>query len=254
MNRAVSDTLGFVFAFALVTASVGAVYVSGIDGLQNAQRDEQLRNMERAFDVVDDNFRDIRAGGAPSRASEIKLPGGTLEFLDSTRITIQTNGTGCVGGCSRLNNTTTMNPRPVAYTDGDTRIVAVAGAVFRTGPGGSVMLSDPGWVRGPERALIPGFVTYPSGDRTSLGGDATVLLVAHAQSREATERIRSGSGRGLRVNATVRTVRADAWRRYFESEGYDITRYDETEEVVSAEFETERVYISETVVGLEIER
>lgn len=257
MNRAVSDTLGFVFAFALVTASVGVVYTAGIDGLRDVRRSEQLHNMERAFDVVDENLRDVHAEGAPSRASEIKLPGGTLEFLNPMEITVQTNatrtdGTGCSGGCAALNNTTSLDPVPIAYTDGETQIVYAAGAVFRTDGDRTAMLSEPGWVTDSERALLHGIETDATG-RTSLGGDTTVLLVAREESSRVAQQVRSGSEYTLTVNVTVRTVRADAWKRYFESRGYD-TEYDASRNVVSGEFETQRVYVSKTDIAVEIER
>jgi len=258
VNRAVSDTLGFVFVFALVTASVGVVYTSGIDGLRDARQSEQLRNMERAFDVIDENLRDVHAEGAPSRASEIKLPGGTIEFLNPVEIEVQTNatradGAGCSGGCAAFNNSTTADPVPIAYTDGDTRIVYAAGAVFRTDGDRTAMLSEPGWVVDDERALVRGIETDAVGDRTSLGGDTTVLLVAREQSRAVAQQVRTGSEYTLTVNVTVRTVRADAWNRYFEARGFD-TEYDAEANVVSAEFETERVYVSKTDIAVEIER
>jgi len=62
--------MGFVFAFALVTASVGVVYTTGIGGLEDARENEQVTNAVRAFDVLHDNIEDVTREDAPSRATE----------------------------------------------------------------------------------------------------------------------------------------------------------------------------------------
>ncbi|MFC7136780.1 hypothetical protein ACFQRB_10335 [Halobaculum litoreum] len=75
MTRAQSDAIGFVLVFSLIVLTVGTVYAAGYPALQDLRSDEQLENMERAFEVLDDNVDDMAREGAPSRATEIKLNG-----------------------------------------------------------------------------------------------------------------------------------------------------------------------------------
>jgi len=54
-RRAVSDVVGYVLVFSLVSLTVGVVSVAGVGALQDARDVEQANNAERAFDVLGDN-------------------------------------------------------------------------------------------------------------------------------------------------------------------------------------------------------
>ncbi|MFC6988243.1 hypothetical protein ACFQJD_05030 [Haloplanus sp. GCM10025708] len=87
-DRAVSDVVGFVLVFSLIITSVGVVTVFGISTLEDARTDERINNAERAFDVLADNFDDIARGGAPSRATEIKLAETSLTLAETVDLSV----------------------------------------------------------------------------------------------------------------------------------------------------------------------
>lgn len=72
-DRGVSDTLGFVFVFAIILSTVAVVTTIGMAGLQDTRDVERVNNAERAFDILGDNMEDIADRGAPSRATEVKV-------------------------------------------------------------------------------------------------------------------------------------------------------------------------------------
>lgn len=253
-DRAVSETLGFVLAFALVVGTVGAVYTFGIDGLQDAQQDEQINNAARAFDVLADNMADVYLHGAPSRATEISLAGATLSIGDPITVTVT-----AVNTSDPLDNTSvSMHPRPLVYSGiQDSRLVYVGGSVLRSDRDASVMLIEPGWIVTRRTAVIPFVHTYPTGGITRMSGDSTVLVVAHRQSNQLVGQLSTEMGPGnpdARVNVTVESPRAIAWKRYFEAQGYDAIDGDVTDETITYQFTTDRVYVSETTVELRLRR
>jgi hypothetical protein len=249
-ERAVSETMGFVFAFALVTVTVASVYTFGMAGLLDAQQGEQVNNAERAFDVLADNVADVHGGDAPSRATEISLAGATLSIGEPITVTVE-----AVNSTNSSDNTTvSMHPRPIVYSGvQDTTIVYVAGAVVRTDGDTSLMSVEPNVVATDRNAVVPFVHTYPSGGIDSLGGDATVLVVAREQSSKLARQFRTGTAAGdpdARVNVTVESPRAAAWGRYFESEGFVAVDGDPSDGTVTYQFSTDRLFVPET--GIEV--
>lgn len=250
-DRGASEVLGFVFAFALVTATVASVYTIGIAGLQDAQRDEQVHNAERAFDVLADNVADVYRDGAPSRATEISLAGATLSVGEPITVTVE-----MVNESNPLENATvSMSPRPIVYSGIlDSTLVYVAGAVVRTDRDASLMVSEPGYVVTDRTAVVPFVHTYRGDGATSLAGDSTILVVARQQNSKLASELATGTDSGdpdVRVNVTVESPRASAWGRYFESQGFDAVDADSSDGVVTYQFLTDRAFVPET--GIEIE-
>jgi len=250
-SRAVSETIGFVLAFALVTASVGVVYTTGIGGLEDAREDEQVTNAVRAFEVLADNVADVRRQGAPSRATELKLNGASIGFGDPVRFTVQVNYTD-----SDANDTFVASTRPLVYEDAGGEVVYSGGATFRVSDDWAAMRVEPGFVVDDRRSLVPLLVTYPQGDGDGIGGDSTVLVVAHRQPSGSTGEFDTGldDPGEARVNVTVESPRADAWGRYFDEEGMTAIDGDASDGAVTYQFYTERLVVPETVVEFEVTR
>ncbi|MFC7080622.1 DUF7289 family protein [Halorussus caseinilyticus] len=253
-RRGVSETIGFVFVFALVTASIGVVYTTGIGGLEDAREDEQLTNAVRAFDVLADNVGDVTSEGAPSRATELKLSGASVGFGDPVGITVQVNDTD-----SDANLTYTQTTRPLVYDAPAGQVVYSAGATFRVDGGDAAMRSEPGLVVTDRQSVVPLVVTYPASDSGGVGGSSTVLVVAHRQSVELGGRFDTGPDPAdeARVNVTVNSPRAAAWGRYFESLGMsppnsNPAAADPSDGEVTYQFFTDRLLVPESVVEFEI--
>lgn len=248
-RRAVSDLVGFALVFALVTASIAMVYVAGIQGLQDARRDEQLRNVERAFDVFDDNVEDIHRRDAPSRATEISLLNGQMTYGRAVNVTVHVEDT--------LNNsdnrTVTAAIRPVVYASAtdDTEIVYTMGAVLRDDGASATMLSEPGFSTDGRRAVLPLVVTHQRADtRTGLGGSTTILVVAFRQSKSPGTPFVTNASAQANVSITVESPRVDAWKAYFESQGYSAHDPGVGDGEVTYYFRTDRLYVPRTQIEI----
>ena len=248
-DRGVSEALGFVLVFALVTATIGIVYATGISSLHAAQQAEKVNNVERAFDVFADNVEDLHRSGTPSRATEVKLAGGALGTGEPVVIQVAAVQ---VGSPSR-NATYSVSYEPVVYeAESGTKLSYTGGAVVRSNSRGAVMLSEPGWIVGPNRSVIPLISTH--GGDGGVAGEGAVLIVAQRRSRSLQGPFEAGTGSTVRVNVTVTSPRVAVWKQYMEDQGYDPVDASVDNSNVTYQFETDTLYVPKTAVRVEFDR
>lgn len=200
-DRGVSETIGFVLVFALIATTIAVTFTVGLGGLEDAQLAERDSNVERAFDVLHDNFNDLSRDGVPSRATELRLGGGELRFADDSTFRILDSN-----GASVERSSTSI----VYSGAGETEIRYEHGAVIRRDGGGSFMIREPDLLFG-ETTMI-GFVDVGREGTERVGGDRTVLV--------RTERPGDRTATELTGNVTIRVrgPTVDAWTRYFEEQ------------------------------------
>lgn len=252
-NRGVSDVIGFVLIVSIVLTTVGAVYVTGFSGLEDARQAEAANNVERAFDVFDDNMADIYRSGAPNRATEFKLSDSQIG-VGSTSTTIEVEITG------NSNDEGAVDVNPVTYTmqDGDTRYVYELGAVFRENRDGAVMIEEPPFLFEQDRTVLQ-YVVTRSQTSQSRAGSTTVLVRGERTSRVVKQTPRVGvDGYGAELTVTTTPKRAPAWERYLESEigwtsACTIVGSNEVECDLSPSNSPDKLYITSTGIELEIE-
>lgn len=210
-DRAVSEVLGFVLTFSLITMTVVIVFAVGFGGLQDAQRTEQVNNVERAFDVLTTNVDEVHREGAPSRSTEMRLSGGTLAYGDPVTVTVDTSEW-------EPDEALEFETRPLIYRNGDTEIVYELGGVIRTDGDHNVLLSDPPLVVG-DRSTLPLLVTTTPGDQNSISGQRTVLVTSSHQRTDLVQLPPDPS-----VTVSIESPRADAWERYLKRTGFDVEK------------------------------
>ncbi|PAU84887.1 hypothetical protein CK500_05055 [Halorubrum salipaludis] len=251
-ERGVSDVVGYILVFSLITITIGTVFAVGISGVEDRREAERVDNVERAFEVFDDNLRDIQRYGDPNRATEVRLAGGTLSVTGETRFTLaNTSDPGEVDN----RTVAAWTSRPLAYRDGGTTIAYDAGALVRGDGDGSVMLSEPRFVAADDRTTIPivALVRGSGGDSVAGEGTVQITTVEDATTNSETERF---EGDGETLYLWVETEHPDAWGRYFEeTDGFGNATPAGTEGVAVAELgHSETVYVRETVRIIELRR
>ncbi|SIR73688.1 DUF7289 family protein [Natronorubrum thiooxidans] len=96
-DRAVSEVIAFVLVFAIILGSVGILYSTGFQAMDDYQENEQLVNAERAMDALADNFNDVmRYNGVNQRYGELSLRDGTITTSDSgtkLNLSVEIDGT-----------------------------------------------------------------------------------------------------------------------------------------------------------------
>lgn len=203
MDRAVSDVLGYVLVFTLITTSVALVTVAGTDSLSNVRDAEQFENAHRVFDVLDANVDDHIEAQADRRATEIRLEDASLGFGDPVEINVSVAGVGY--------NRTSLDP--IVYRQGDDRSIAYSsGAILRGDPGGTIMTAGPPFRFGEETIITFVETRGRSGD---LSGSGRVLL----RTQRATQSLHTYDNDGpFEVTVNVTTARTDAWERWMEDQ------------------------------------
>ena len=210
-DRAVSEVLGFVLIFALITSAVALTYVVGFEGLSATRDYERVNNAERAFEVLADNVDDIGRDRAPSRATEIKLYEAGLRIGDPVVV----NVTGARVGDPAVNFSAEYEINPVVYdADTGTTLVYSGGAVIRSEGGSSVMVRRPHAIVEDDRVVFPLIQTRSAGG--SVSGSSTALI---RTSHSGTEMAVGANEGTYDLSINVTTERTTVWRRYFESQG-----------------------------------
>ncbi|MDB2237258.1 hypothetical protein PN419_01175 [Halorubrum ezzemoulense] len=203
-DRGVSETVGFVLVFALITSTIAVTFTVGLGGLEDAQLAERDDNVERAFDVLHDNFNDIGRDGVPSRATELRLGGGRLAFDRVSEFRLNDTGT----------ETAIVEGGSITYYGaGDTRIVYENGAVFRMEGNDGVMVKEPDLLVG-DTIVYSLYGLSPPAE--SVSGDRTVLVVAERTDREVAIDDRTAD---QNVTLAINSTQATVWKRYYD--GFD---------------------------------
>ncbi|WP_280586948.1 hypothetical protein [Halorubrum sp. Boch-26] len=251
-DRGVSDVVGYILVFSLITITIGTVFAVGITGVEDRREAERVANVERAFDVLDDNLRDVQRYDDPSRATEIRLAGGTLSVSEETRVVLANTS-----DPDALDNRTLdqWSSRTIAYEEGDTTIAYEAGALVRGDGDGSVMLSEPRFVAADGRTTLPVVALLRGGGEEGVTGDGTVQITVAEDSNADSETARFGAASGETLYLWVETDHPDAWARYFErADGFNDATPAGTDGLAAAELShDDLVYVRETVriVGLQ---
>ncbi|MFC5136174.1 MULTISPECIES: DUF7289 family protein [Haloferacaceae] len=264
-DRGVSDVVGYVLVFALVTATITSVFAIGMGGIEDRRDAERVENVERAFDVLDDNLRDLERYGDPSRATEVRLSGGELSLSSKTNVTIEQvddNGT-------RISeNVTEVNSSAVTYTRGETTIGYDMGARFRTDGDTTLFRSEPRFVSAegePNRTVIPIVRTRPGDGPETATGDGTVQISASVGEVKRFEYPEDGIDPDeideideigeIRIRIRIESPRADAWERYLDDteEVFSNVSADENEVVATVDRD-EAVYVRVIVVNVSYRR
>jgi hypothetical protein len=210
-RRAVSETLGFVFAFALIVTTTGIVFTVGQGGLQDAQDQERLNNAERAMDVLAQNMNDLNRRSVPSRATEIRLSEASIAHGDPVTFNVTGNST------SARNFSSQIILNPIVYRGGpndDTLLAYSNGAVIRDQPDGQVTLVRPNFRLTNETVLLPLVATIPEAGRSQVGGSTTVLVrgrVPSTPTNPATSNLVVARSAPYDVTVNVTSPRAEAW-------------------------------------------
>ena len=248
-DRAVSDVVGYILVFSLITITIGTVFAVGITGVEDRREAERVANVERAFDVFDDNLRDIQRYGDPSRATEIRLAGGTLATSGETRFALVNSTDPAVA--ANATDGSSIETNSLVYRDGETTIAYEAGALVRGDGDGSVLLSGPRFVAADGRTTIP-IIGLESGSDDSVSGDGTVQVTVAVPEKYRGRYERSPDSSETTVFTPssdetylhVETDHPEAWREYFaRPNGFDPIDVDADGVAVARLREDEEIYV-----------
>lgn len=240
-ERAVSEVVSFVLVFSLIVVAVGAIYATGLGGVQGARQTEQVTNAQRAFDVLADNLGDLADTGAPSRATSVKLADASLSFGNPVTVTVTPGPDTAI----------TRRTHPITYraNGGGGAVSYVHGAVIRSDHSGSAVTHPPAFHPG-NTTMLTLVIVDPQG-RRSVGGSAQVLVRASRTNRT----VRTYRTTDHTATVDVSTAHPTAWRNtltaHENTRDCTVSRINSSQSRVSCTIHTDRVVVR--VVTLDVE-
>lgn len=175
-NRAVSNTLGYVLLFAVVITSLTVVGTVGVGSLEDARDGTLLMNAEQSMQGLTSAQEDLHREGVPRRTSQIRLSRGSLESGEETDIRVDIDSDVSYEFDTSVPSGS-PSPRAIQYRSDGTRIVSVAGAVFRLQESGAVVVKEPNFVFRSDATIIPVINTTTADPETSMSGSGVGVIL-----------------------------------------------------------------------------
>ena len=146
-EKAVSEAIGFVLILGIVISGIGLVTLYGYPVLVKEQSNTDVKNMERAMIVIQNDMKSLCFKNVPYKETSLQVSGGSLEVVDagdsesSFQISTSDGQAFPASGSLKLGE--------LRYrSDRGTEVIALEnGAVVKRQEGaeGSAMLAEPRW-------------------------------------------------------------------------------------------------------------
>ena len=143
-DKAVSEAIGFVLILGIVITGISLVTLYGYPVLVKEQSNTDVKNMERAMIVIQNDMKSLCFKNVPYKETSLQVSGGTLEVIDadaSARYFRIESTSGYDSGPLKLGELRYQSDR------GTEMITLENGAVMtrQEGATGSAMLAEPRW-------------------------------------------------------------------------------------------------------------
>ena len=175
-ERAVSEAIGFVLILGIVISGIGLVTLYGYPVLLKEQSNTDVKNMERAMIVIQNDMKSLCFKNVPYKETSLQVSGGTLEVIGATdgatpKFNISADGFGPVE----------FSPGALVYrSDRGTEVITLENGAVMTrqeGSTGSAMLAEPRWFYdGPTGTFVIYIMNITTDDLMAKSGMATVRM------------------------------------------------------------------------------
>lgn len=182
-DKAVSEAIGFVLILGLVLTGIGLVTLYGYPVLVKEQSSTDVKNMERAMIVIQNDMKSLCFKNVPYKESTLQVSGGTLEVIDSSdskssfKIETSSGWTYPTTGSLKLGE--------LRYrSDRSTEVITLENGAVMTrqeGAAGSAMLAEPRWFCDVDpitnkKTFVIYLMNISAGERMAKSGMTTVRM------------------------------------------------------------------------------
>jgi hypothetical protein len=217
-DRGVSEVLAFVLVFGIIVTSVGIIFTFGFPQLQDLRDTEQDQNAEATFVEVARKFDDLRRGDAVRRSGELSVEQASLRVTDDTTVDVT------VDNSSTTVASDSFQVGALSYFLEGTTVAYENGAIVRSSDeaGTSVLVGEPRFDCGPDRAYVSLTTVRLAGDATAVGTSVVTVVGERNRSQVVYPTARRGAGSAsdaTSVTLRVTSPRQEAWDRYLDRRG-----------------------------------
>lgn len=230
-DRGVTELVSYVLIFSLVIATIGTVTVLGMSTLMDRQQAEQLNNVERSFDVLADNLRDIQRHGDRSRSTEMRVLDGELRIGDPISITVGTFTESDGEFDAFTANNRTITTRTVVYQVDDRKVVYEAGLVYQESTDSSWVVREPPIVSTDDAVTIPLLQMVRGGGEQRITESSSARVVASTTSPSRTTTLESDEPIAIRIESS----HVGVWNETLTSHGFETERKSDEVLIVTIE-------------------
>ncbi|WP_265111286.1 DUF7289 family protein [Halosolutus halophilus] len=244
-ERGVTEVIAFILVFAIILSSVGVLYTTGFQAMDDYRENEQLSNAQRGMTSLGDNFNDVlRYDGVERRYGELTLRGGTIRTGgENTTIHV---ATGWNGSDTSVANSTELGA--LAYEGESATVAYEGGGVFRRSGDYSFAIKQPQVRCTPESdtAVISLLVLDHDGERSFQSSDSVGFTIVETSTTRHTDmseidptadEIRIVVDDGPYQDGWNQTLERGGWTRDEDDPGYTCDVEDLEVQIVTAEIE-----------------
>ncbi len=175
-EKAVSEAIGFILILGIVLTGIGLVTLYGYPVLVKEQSNADVRNMERAMIVIQNDMKSLCFKNVPYKEATLQVSGGTLEVIGTggPAPKFEISGSG-------ISDPITFSPGALVYrSDRGTEVITLENGAVMTRQAdatGSAMLAEPRWFYdGPTKTFVVYLMTITADERMAKSGMATVRM------------------------------------------------------------------------------
>ena len=234
-NAAVSETLGYILLFGIVTLSMGVIYAIGYPALQTNMDANVFESAEQNFIVLQSNMERVAFDQTPVKVLKLKLQSSSIGVTNESSISVTSDGSSWNYSTGEI----------VFSKDGKT-ISYEMGGVFKKYPReATVMVSEPPiYVTSFENTSVTniGIVSVNGDSQLSGKGIATINLRHNSSGMYM-------SPTKTNVSVDIYTNHPFKWEEYLEEMGFNVTS---TSPSVSAHINNTMLIMSNHSVDVDI--
>jgi len=173
-EKAVSEAIGFILILGIVLTGIGLVTLYGYPVLIKEQSNADVRNMERAMIVIQNDMKSLCFKNVPYKETTLQVSGGTLEVINSS-------DSGSMFRIAGGSLDVGFSPGALVYrSDRGTEVITLENGAVMTRQAdatGSAMLAEPRWFYdGPTKTFVVYLMTITADERMAKSGMATVRM------------------------------------------------------------------------------
>jgi hypothetical protein len=144
-DKAVSEAIGFILILGLVLTGITLVTLYGYPVLVKEQSSTDVKNMERAMIVIQNDMKSLCFKNVPYKESTLQVSGGTLEVIGAKGEATPK----FVISSDNIDPSIEFSPGALIYrSDRSTEVITLENGAVMTrqeGAAGSAMLAEPRW-------------------------------------------------------------------------------------------------------------
>ncbi len=226
-DKAVSEAIGFILILGLVLTGIALVTLYGYPVLVKEQSSTDVKNMERAMIVIQNDMKSLCFKNVPYKESTLQVSGGTLEVIgskDGASPEFEISGAGF--------DTVTFSPGALIYrSDRSTEVITLENGAVMTrqeGATGSAMLAEPRWfcdvdptTNPPTKTFVIYLMNITTDEPMAKSGMATVRM---SLEKTNTQPYTPAGDVKVTYNEDTNNDHSVAWENYLTGSSLDMSR------------------------------